>query len=206
MKLRLLFAATILIAGAITSSAAPFTNGSFENGTDPGVFSNLPSGSTAITGWVVGGAGGVDYIGTYWQAADGTRSLDLDGTSAGSVSQTFDTVINMPYLVTFSLAGNPAGAPSIKTLTVSAGATTTPYSFNTAGATTSNMNWTPETFSFIATGASTTLTFASTTDGSFGPALDNVGVSVAMPEPGTSAMLISGLVLGITGLIRRKRA
>ena len=51
--------------------------------------------------------------GRYWQAAQGTKSIDLDGAenTAGAISQTFDTVVNGTYVVTFSMSGNPgAGA------------------------------------------------------------------------------------------------
>ena len=41
--------------------------------------------------------------------------------------------------------------------------------------------WTPETYSFLATSASTTITFQSTTAGPYGPALDNVVVSETVP-------------------------
>lgn len=205
MKHRLILATSIFISASFALTAAPFTNGSFETGPDPGVFTTLPSGSTAITGWVVGG-NGVDYIGSYWQAANGSRSLDLNATDTGSISQTFDTILNMPYMVTFSLAGNPSGAPTVKALTVSAAGTTTPYTFDTTGATTTAMNWSSRTFNFVANSTSTTLTFSSTVAGSFGPALDNVAVAAAIPEPGTSALLLSGLLLGAAGFVRRKRA
>ena len=43
------------------------------------------------------------------------------------------------------------------------------------------MVWTPETYSFLATSASTTLSFISTTAGAFGPAIDNVVVTESVP-------------------------
>src|SRR5262249_15845908 len=51
-------------------------NGSFEEGPDPGPgrFLTLNEGSTEIRGWVVT-RGQIDYNGTYWEAADGQRSL-----------------------------------------------------------------------------------------------------------------------------------
>ena len=52
--------------------------------------------------------------GRYWQAAQGSKSIDLDGSEdsrPAAISQTFDTVVNSTYVVTFTMSGNPdAGA------------------------------------------------------------------------------------------------
>ena len=90
----------VLVALSVVANAAPFTNGSFEIGPATGTFTTLGTGNTSITGWTVGGSG-VDYIGSFWQAQDGSRSLDLSALGAGSVSQTFDTILNQVYLVNF---------------------------------------------------------------------------------------------------------
>src|SRR6185312_11098032 len=82
----------------------------------------------------------------------------------------------------FLLSGNPAGPPSLKTIEVSAtGGTTGLYSHDTTGSDLTTMVWTPETYSFLATSASTTITFQSTTVGPYGPALDDVVVSETVP-------------------------
>src|SRR5688572_27430249 len=67
----------LMAAGASPAVAAPFTNGSFELGSvNPGGgWITLGSGNPAITGWEIFD-GTIDYIGAYWQAADGSRSLD----------------------------------------------------------------------------------------------------------------------------------
>ena len=67
-------AASLMLAlMAASASAAPAVNGSFEVGSAPGSFTELSAGnSTTITGWTVS-SGTVDYIGTYWPAADGDR-------------------------------------------------------------------------------------------------------------------------------------
>jgi choice-of-anchor C domain-containing protein len=159
---------------AAPALAAAFTNGSFENGTDPGSFTNIVApNNTTITGWNVS-SGNLDYIGTYWTASNGVRSLDLSGTTQGAIQQTFDTVAGHTYLVAFDMAGNPDGTPLVKTMTVDVGGPATPYSFDTTGMTKSSMGWQTMTYWFTAAGPSTTLTFTSTTAGSFGPALDNV--------------------------------
>src|SRR5205823_13165115 len=66
-------------------------NGSFEEGPDPGEngFLSVDVDSKEIKGWVVT-RGQIDYIGSYWQNADGKRSLDLHGSPGfGGIKQTF---------------------------------------------------------------------------------------------------------------------
>lgn len=160
--------------------AAPVnTNGSFETGTDPGVFTQLHAGdNTSIPGWTVV-SGSVDYIGTYWESSDGDRSIDMTGSNGqpGAISQTFPTVAGHTYTAAFDLAGNPACGPVVKTLNVDAGGTPNTYTFDTTGKSLADMGWTQETFEFTATGANTTLTFTSLDSGFCGPALDNVVVT-----------------------------
>jgi choice-of-anchor C domain-containing protein len=175
--------AVLALAGA-TLAFTGATNGSFETGTyvDSGSgFEQLNAGNPSIDGWTVD-SGSVDWIGTYWKAQDGTMSIDMSGADAGAISQTFPTTIGNSYTVSFYLAGNPAGPPTVKTLDVSAtGGTVNHYTFDSTTSTLANMNWTVESYSFFATTTSTTLSFASTTPGAFGPALDNVVVTEAVP-------------------------
>jgi len=204
--LGLIAGAAMLVLGAQSASAVSITNGSFELGTDPGSFTFLGAGSTNITGWTIGGAGGVDYIGTYWTSSEGNRSVDLSGGGIGSVSQLLTGMtIGQEYTITFDLAGNPAGAPAIKHLQVSVDSMGGGLKvFNTAGATLSNMGWITQTVAFIATASSATLTFLSQDNTSFGPALDNVTIA-ATPIPG--ALLLFGSALGGMGFLgyRRKK-
>ncbi len=191
-----------LMAASSGANAAAFMNGSFETGTDPGAtFTMLTAPSTAITGWTVGGT--VDYVGPYWQAGDGARSVDLNGTTGGSLAQTFDTVIGKAYIVDFLMAGNPDGAPNFKRLRVSAtGTASALYTFSVAGHTRPAMGWQAMSYYFIATNAATTLTFSSAQEGGFGAALDGVKVT-AVPEPASWAMMIGGFALAGAAIRRR---
>lgn len=204
--------AAVSLAFAGNVSAATLINGSFELGTNPGSsFSTQAAGSTAITGWTVGGFG-VDYIGGFWQASDGVRSLDLSALSAGSVSQTFATVTGFNYLVTFDLSGNPDGAPAMKTAVVSIAGSLPSIKTYTVGPSNShsNMNWQNYTYAFTAFSTSSTLVFASADYTPFGPALDNVaiigndGIGSAVPEPATWALLAVGF--GLIGARSRRRS
>ncbi len=175
--------ASIVLAGATLAFSGP-TNPSFETGTyvDGGSgFEQLNAGDTSLDGWTVD-SGSVDWIGTYWLAQEGSMSIDMSGANAGAISQTFATTIGNTYTVSFALSGNPAGGPAVKTLDVSAtGGAVSNYTYDVTGNDLTNMNWTQAEYSFLATSASTTLSFMSTTPGAFGPAIDNVVVTETVP-------------------------
>ncbi|MEL6505291.1 MAG: choice-of-anchor C family protein [Pseudomonadota bacterium] len=151
-------------------------NGSFENGpagpTDGGVQVNAGDGT--IPNWTVD-AGSVDHIRTTWAAEDGTGSIDLNGNSAGTLSQTITTIPGSTYELTFYMARNPNGDPT-ENLDVTIDGTTTPFSFSNGSTTTTSMGWEERSLFFTATGSSTTVTFSSPQPGSSGPAIDDVSV------------------------------
>jgi choice-of-anchor C domain-containing protein len=179
------FLASIALAGPTSAAFTGLVNGSFETGpyADNGSgFQQLDAPNTSIDGWSVG-AGSVDWIGTYWPAPDGAMSIDMSGADAGTLSQTFETTIGNTYTVSFLLSGNPAGLPSLKTLEVNAtGGTVGLYTHDTTGTDLTTMVWAPQTYTFLATSATTTLSFVSTTAGAFGPAIDGVDVSEDVAE------------------------
>lgn len=186
---------------AVQAHSAPFTNGSFETGPDPGSFTQLNAGNTSIAGWTVR-ADSVDHIGTLWAHQDGSRSLDLDGGYQGGIEQTFDTVPGHAYEVSFYLAGNTACGPTIKLLDVwVTGSPPVRYTFDTTGHSTSAMGWQQETYSFTAAGTSTTLIFQSADGASAcGPALDNVSVTDVQPVPALSPAGIAAVTLVLAAL------
>ena len=215
LKTVLLSAATavVLLFNSHSARANLVSNGSFESGAiDPGIFTTLTApDSSSITGWSVTG-GSVDYIGTYWTAADGGRSLDMDGISQGTVAQqSLATVSGQTYLVSFNLAGNPDNGPTVKTIGVTIGGSAQQiFTFDTTGKSHSNMGWITESFLYTATGTSV-ITFESLTQGpvgnegfaAFGPTLDNVSVT-AVPEASTWAMMMLGF-LGIGFMASRRK-
>jgi hypothetical protein len=100
------------------------------------------------------------------------------------VSQNFTTVPGKRYTVTYSLAANPAGGPAVKTGKVLVdGQNFQNFSFDTTGKTMSNMGYVTREVSFVATGATTTLAFASTLSGAYGPVIDDVSVRACEPCP-----------------------
>lgn len=199
---------------SVSVQASLVTNGSFEDGLPSiGSFVTLNSGDeTSITGWkVVGdeddGIGAIDYIGSYWLASDGSRSLDLNGFYAtGGIKQAVATVPGTTYLLTFDMSGNPSGPPAVKTMRVHAAGTYADFEFDTSGHSLGNMGWTRMSWSFVATGASTSIGFASLitgADDAWGAALDNVAVCQAVPVPG--AVLLAGIGAALASRIRSRR-
>lgn len=179
------------------------SNGSFELGADPGSFTTLGTGSTAITDWLVS-AGSVDYIGSYWTAQDGVRSVDLAGLALGTLQQTVATEAGKYYTLFFYSSKNPDLSTPTRTGTVSFGGSSQTFSYAAANSLTS-MNWVLNQYSFQATGTSTLLSFAANADAGccWGPALDNVSLIAAVPEPEAWAMLLLGF--GAVGFQMRRR-
>ncbi len=204
MRITTLMASAALAFTGSAASAASIVNGSFEIGPAPGVFTTLGTGNTSITGWTVT-AGTIDYIGSYWTAQDGLRSLDLAGNSPGAISQTFATVIGQTYTISYWVGRNPDGGLDPRTGFIDVGGAQTQFIYSGSGDRT-NMRWEREIFNFTATGASTMLTFSADpqTAGQFyGPALDNV--SIGVPEPTVWALLILGFGV-VGGALRRNAA
>lgn len=211
MRTIALWCLVVTALAAATASADLITNGSFESSpiANIGSFITLSAvDSTSITGWTVT-QGSIDYIGTYWSASDGVRSIDLAGNGMGAIADPFDTDINTSYLLEFDLAGNPDGgqllldgSPNLKVKTVyvtvaPVGAilpTVYTFTFDTTGKNrTTDMGWTTQRLLFTGFGDFTQITFSSGMGTSpYGPALDNVRVN-AVPEP-------MSIMLGIMGL------
>ena len=152
-------------------------NGSFEDGLPFGSFNHYGRGATDIPHWEVT-RNSIDHIHTYWPAASGGGSLDLNGGSDGGVKQTIVTTPGVTYVVSFAMAGNPDGGPDVKTMKVRAGQQESgEFSFLTTGASREDMRWSFRQWQFVATQTATEMEFFSTVSGGwYGPALDDVRV------------------------------
>lgn len=219
--MKLAFALALLlevVSGA--ADAAAFQNGSFESGSVSNTCNvyNLGVGDTTITGWTVS-VGNIDWEGPTpcgWQASNGSNSIDLVGDffGVGGIQQTFDTIPGQAYQISFDLAGNYGGAPTIKPLAVTVNGVTTNFTFDTTGKSQFNMGWTRHTVNFVASGATSTLSFVSDTTGSggvnAGAVIDNVQVApvsnavVAVPLDWAAWAAALLLVLAFVVLRRRR--
>ena len=195
----------LLATHATTSSAAMFSNGSFE---DPDVGGQTGKGPGFINftdGWDVT-AGRI----TIFDDSSGSgsclcwRSIHYvvrDNGTSGTIEQVFDTIVNQSYTVSWdegyaSTAGyNQFNPPSTGTYTVEIlNANNNASLASDTGQLTADVNdgvfgvtFAPASLSFVATSNSSVLRFAETANSipfnSYGPAIDNVMVT-AVPEPG----------------------
>jgi choice-of-anchor C domain-containing protein len=207
--MRILFAACTAIALASSAQAITVINGSFEMGANPAGSTYVSTGNTSsITGWTVL-AQGVDYVdSSIWDAAKGSRSVDLSGITSGGISQTMAGFeLNKRYKVQVDVSGNPfyaAERPKARRFLIST--TLNPsqtFSYLLTDANTSdNMAYETFTYEFTAFRTSLPIRFQSLTADPFGVVIDNVRVS-AVPEMSTWILLLGGM--GMIGLSLRRR-
>jgi choice-of-anchor C domain-containing protein len=198
--MRLIRLAAVLACIAVSTQATTIFSDGFNGTPAPGTYQTFNGGT--LGPWTVGGS--VDWIGGYWQPAEGTGSVDMAGDYAGSLSTTLSTVAGQTYTLSFYLAGNPDGGDTAKHLNVQVGSLTQQYTFSTVGHNEGSMGWVLETANFVAAG-NDILTFTSLEPQSspYGPALDGVMVSF-VPEPASCALMLFGLA-GMIALVRRRR-
>ena len=165
-------------------SAAPaksvgnlLVNGSFEEGTeDIGEFLSLDKGSEAVKGWKVT-RGQIDWVATFFAAADGKRSIDLHGSPGyGGVAQTFKTKKGTKYTVEAEAGGDAGGGA--RAIVLEAGDGKKTFDTDPKDSTPEKLNWEKVTWEFTATGDETTLEIYTTEKGddARGPVIDDVSV------------------------------
>ncbi|MEZ5527133.1 MAG: Ig-like domain-containing protein [Gammaproteobacteria bacterium] len=173
-------------APSIQYQRSAITNGSFENG---------------MTGWTYDQ---INYVGD-WQAADGTKILDMNAEHGGGyVTQNILTVPGQQYTVLFDLSKNPGSPTGTETLQVrktsgyqigDVESQLYTYSLNNS---TSNMQWTTHSFTFTAYGPDATLRFSGTdstvnSNDAWGPALDNIRLAADLSAYEDTATTVYGL-------------
>jgi hypothetical protein len=193
-KFVMVLAVLAVLVAPRPASADLLVNGSFETGTFSGW--TVTGGATAVQS--AGGLGNYNPESGNFYAALGTVGLPL-----GTLAQTFATMTGDSYTLSYYLASNG----------------TTPNEFKTVinGSTyfdqvnISPQAYTHYSYSFTATGSSSTVTFSERDDPNY-LALDNVSVTqnvASVPEPSTFIVsLVGGLAFCGYGLrsVRRRAA
>ena len=198
-------ACLLTVMGTAVQADDLIVNGSFES---PGYSGNaiLPSGSEFVAGWTTV-LNGAEYFNAtaFGGAADGLMVVDLAHYiySAGGIEQTVTTTIGETYDVSFYL-GNFLASGRDGTGIVKVTVDGVTQSFDTPEATAAVMVWDLASFQFTAVDTTTTIRFWNDQNANQHFALiDGVGVTAAVPEPGTWALLLTGL--GLLGWAARRR-
>lgn len=163
------------------------SDGSFEASASIASQNSFNTITSSLGSWMVT-SGAVDIVGPSSATAfDGAQFVDLNGNgySPGTLEQLIPTLADRQYRVSFQLAGNPNGSPTVKTLEVTFGSGKKQFAFDVGGHTNAALGWAEQ--SFIANpdcGVSTVLSLRSTTKGDKGPNIDAVKVVDAGPGTG----------------------
>ena len=168
-------------------------NGGFEEPDLEGANWDFFSDDTDVPGWDLVTGNGIEIQGSVYQSADGSNQhfeFDGDGTDAENtgttIAQTFTTTPGQRYQLSFFHSPRPDTDADDNTFefdmnVVDASDNSTNLTDSIeSGAGTGSVNWQQETYEFIASGNTSTITFEYTGDqNTFGGLLDEVEV-VAM--------------------------
>ncbi len=184
-SIKSLLIATAMLFIFVTVTSAQIANGGFDSGPATSGYVTVYAGDPSITGWTVTG-GSVDYIVDYWTGSPGP-SLDLSGLyQDGGVSQEIPTTPGSRYRIQFMMSGNPDGGPMLKTMTVATNnGNTKEYTYDTWENSTmrTDMKWESNSFYFTASATTTVISFSTAITTAFGPALDDVSISLVVAPP-----------------------
>lgn len=189
------------VAAPAAAQANSLRNGSFES---PFVaVDSTWSPGQSFDGWTVDSAS-INLVGSYFQAAEGRQSVDLNGNPGpGAIYQDVSTIAGRTYRVRFALAGHPVADPlfpgcdqGVKRMSIGWNSTTVvTLSFDTSGHSLDAMGWQYREFDLVATGSRSRLRFASETPGYCGAAVDDVAlVLIGMPPTTTSTTTVGPVV------------
>ena len=208
-------AALLALMAGSTQAVELIVNGGFEAAPPAPGGTILYAGASGPPGWThVGGTVWTLDTGyaegpTVFQAHGGQVSMDLTGPGntgpTSGLRQAVPTMVGQLYNLSFWLGNGQSSAsafynlPSALTLQIDDGA---PIQFTNSAIVLDRIHWQQFEHSFVATGATTTLTFRNATAlGDSLTGLDDISLLAAVPEPGTWVLTLAG----ISGLMLRRR-
>lgn len=202
-------------------------NGSFETGNFTGVnpqgashFTQLLNGSTNIMGWTtVNEIAWLETGNSYGDApSDGSRLLDLtgyhDSQPEGGIQQALTLVVGNSYTLGLDVGFNsmfPTAPDGVTVTIAAAGVSQTFNNGNTGAGTTIGTSFYKHfTLNFTATQADNTLLLqGSTASNGQDIELDNISLTnitpVAVPKPGSIAILVGSGTTGAGFVLRRRK-
>ena len=214
----------VLVVGlvCINAQANLIQNGDFET---PDISGNWRVYSVAPGGfeWQILPPS-IDLVNTYWEAASGDQSLDLDGgfPGGGGVFQDVTTTPGTRYYLSFAFSGNPdwqdIGANPLKPMEVFWGGQLVDLlTFDVTGHTFTDMGWTYYQYQLVAIDDITRVAFHSpvTYQSATGPAIDDVvldfhprsGIPISgVPDSGSLALPFLGVVAAMMVYRRRQES
>jgi Protein of unknown function (DUF642) len=201
-----------------TARANLISNGSFEIPVElAGTENDVPAGSPIGAWTVVGNDVGLlksdsaepGYGISAFNAEDGTQAVDLTGAEnsgpTDGVTQSISTISGQSYVVSFWVGAASGDSPyyvssATDDLSINGGPS---ISFLSLPSNPGGVNWTFHSYTFQASGSSTSITFLNGTSSPTAYAgLDNVSVDSAVPLPSAVG---GGLVLAGALVARRMR-
>ncbi|WP_158270450.1 cadherin domain-containing protein, partial [Limnohabitans sp. 2KL-17] len=137
---------------------------------------------TNITGWLIGKSGAKTDANVDW--AESTARFGYPSANGGTLSQTMTTVAQESYTVTYMIRTTypTTGASTLVASAVASDGTTALASLTSS---IQDSNWRYQSFTFVATGTSTTIKF----DNSVDPSVNDLYLDNVVVTKGTSYLL-----------------
>ncbi len=184
----------------LLASAGPVNlliNGSFEDTSAQAGIQGIASGTwqnfLSLPGWTSNANGIEVRHNVSGTAQDGNNFVELDTTRNSVAMQSLSTIAGAMYDLSFYFAARPGtGGMASDTNNISVFWNGVELGLIT-GVSANKHNWLRYNFSVLGTGGNDSLEFrAAGTSDSYGGSLDNV--SLAVPEPGSIALVLGGLL------------